>query len=153
MKVMQYSLVLLICFSWHAYSCSPGVMFHCQINNEWIDLFFDNHGVAHYVHRKNGVVDLSLNNKTNEGLFKISFQGLSGGGEAHVKFSNKSYDYYLYDITAHSGEDYTFVSGVAVLKDGVLLSNRECMNDATICSDAYEHLPEVDQGEVSFFPR
>jgi hypothetical protein len=150
MKKIKYPLLLLLCFSCRSFAYGNGIMFHCQINKEWVDLFFDASRVAHYVHSKNGVIDLSLDNGDDINIFKFSFRGLSGGGETHIKFSNHSYDYYLYDITAHSGEDYTFKSGVAVLKDGVVLSNKECINDATILRDAYEGLPRFEQDHISF---
>jgi hypothetical protein len=150
MRKFKYPLLLLLCFSCRSFAYDNGIMFHCQINKEWADLFFDASGVVHYVHSKNGVIDLSLDNRLKKDLFRISSMPLNGGGEAHIKFSNHSYDYYLYDITAHSGEDYTFKSGVAVLKDGVVLSNKECINDATILRDAYEGLPRFEQDHISF---
>lgn len=150
MKFKCCFLLLVIIFPARVFAGSDGIMFHCQIDKEWIDLFFDIDRIAHYVHSKNNVIDLALDNRKNANFFQMSFTGLSGGGQAHIKFTNGGYDYYLYDITAHSGDYPTFKSGVAVLKDGVVLSNRECMNGATILSDAYERLPEFEQDPISF---
>ena len=150
MKFKYYLPFLAMTIPAPAFAGSDGIMFHCQIGKEWIDLFFDINRVAHYVHSKKNVIDLALDNRVNVNFFQMSFTGLSGGGEAHIKFTNDGYDYYLYDITAHSGDYPTFKSGVAVLRDGVVLSNRECINDATILSDAYERLPRFDQDPISF---
>ena len=150
MKFKYYLPFLAMTIPATAFAGSDGIMFHCQIGKEWIDLFFDIDRVAHYVHSKNNVIDLALDNRKNANFFQMSFTGLSGGGQAHIKFTNGGYDYYLYDITARSGDYPTFKSGVAVLKDGVVLSNRECINDATILSDAYERLPRFDQDPISF---
>ncbi len=150
MNGKNYSLILLLCVSCCSFADSNGVMFHCQINKEWIDIFIDAKGVTHYEHRKNNVIDLALDNQKNANLFKMSSIPLIGGGEAHIKFTNGGYDYYLYDITAHSDEEYIFKSGVAVLRDSVVLSNRECVNGATILSDAYERLPGFHQDPISF---
>lgn len=142
MKAKSCLLWLIISFPAPVFAGSDGIMFHCQIDKEWIDLFFDIDRVAHYVHSKSNVIDLALDNRKNANFFQMSFMGLSGGGQAHIKFTNGGYDYHLYDITAHSDEEYIFKSGVAVLKDGVVLSNRECINGATILSDAYERQGE-----------
>lgn len=150
MNKKHFPLILLLTFPYCGFAEDNSVMFHCQINKEWIDLSINNEGVTHYEHSKNNVIDLALDNQKNANLFKMSSISLIGGGEAHIKFTNGVYDYYLYDITAHIGEEYIFKSGVAVLRDGVVLSNRECINDATILSDAYERLPRFDQDPISF---
>ena len=150
MKAKFYLLWLIMSLPAPVFAGSNGIMFHCEIDKEWIDLFFDIDRVAHYVHSKDYVIDLALDNRKNTNFFQMSFTGLSGGGQAHIKFTNGGYDYYLYDITAHSGDYPTFKSGIAVLKDGVVLSNRECINDATILSDAYERLPSFHQDPISF---
>jgi hypothetical protein len=150
MKAKSYLLWLIISVPAPLFAGSDGIMFHCEIDKEWIDLFFDINRVAHYVHSKDYVIDLALDNRRDTNLFKMSSVPLVGGGQAHIKFTNGAYDYYLYDITAHSGDEYIFKSGVAVLKDGVVLSNRECINGATILSDAYERLPNFDQDPISF---
>ena len=52
MNGKNYSLILLLCVSCCSFADSNGVMFHCQINKEWIDMFIDAKGVTHYEHRK-----------------------------------------------------------------------------------------------------
>ena len=52
MKAKFYLLWLIMSLPAPVFAGSDGIMFHCEIDKEWIDLFFDIDRVAHYVHSK-----------------------------------------------------------------------------------------------------
>lgn len=150
MKAKFYLLWLIMSLPAPVFAGSDGIMFHCQIENGWVDLFLDIDGVTHYVHSKSNVIDLALDNHLNASFFKISSTMLIGGGEAHIKFTNGHYDYYIYDITADVGEAAISKSGIAVLNGGVVLDNQVCFNNANIRGEAYQRLPRFEQDFISF---
>lgn len=150
MKAKSYLLWLIISFPVPVLAGSDGILFHCEVDNGWVDLFWDADGVVHYVHSDGNVIDLALNNHRKIDLFKISSALLIGGGETHIKFTNGAYDYYIYDVTADLGETVISKSGIAVLRGGVVLDNLKCINDANIRGEAYQRLPRLEQDFISF---
>ncbi|WP_432240883.1 hypothetical protein [Herbaspirillum robiniae] len=84
------------------------------------------------------------------GKFFFSSTMYSGGGEAHIRFSNGGYDYILFDRTVRTNfkgptNDPQFSSGIVVRgPKGSKPSTRSCANDASIRSAAYEALPTED---------
>jgi ABC-type antimicrobial peptide transport system permease subunit len=83
MKAKSCLLWLIISFPAPVFAGSDGIMFHCEIDKEWIDLFFDIDRVAHYVHSKDYVIDLALDNRRDTNLFKMSSVPLVGGGQVN----------------------------------------------------------------------
>lgn len=81
------------------------------------------------------------------GKFFFSSTGYSGGGEAHVRFTNGGYDYILFDSTVRTNfkgpnNDPQFSAGIVVRSPkGGKPNIRSCGNDASIRSAAYEALP------------
>ncbi|WDZ97163.1 hypothetical protein Herbaro_05045 [Herbaspirillum sp. WKF16] len=81
------------------------------------------------------------------GKFLFSSTMYSGGGEAHIRFSNGGYDYILFDRTVRTNfkgptNDPQFSAGIVVRgPKGAKPSTRGCSNDASIKADAYEALP------------
>ena len=95
-------------------------------------------GVVSYVNLKNGYVNFIYQEDAVRNKFRLSSVPMNGGGQTRIKFSNNGYDYYLYEITHHSGENYVFKEGVAVVKNGKVISNKECENgDSTVREVAY----------------
>ena len=109
-------------------------------------------GVVSYVNLKNGYVNFIYQEDAVRNKFRLSSVPMNGGGQTRIKFSNNGYDYYLYEITHHSGEDYVFKEGVAVVKNGKVISNKECENgDSTVRNVAYDRLTEHEYDfDVSF---
>lgn len=81
------------------------------------------------------------------GKFLFSSTAYSGGGEAHIRFSNGGYDYILFDRTVRTNfkgptNDPQFSAGIVVRGPaGAKPNTRGCRNDASIKSDAYSALP------------
>lgn len=79
--------------------------------------------------------------KKNKGkLFFFSSTPYAGGGEAHIRFVNAGYTYYLYDRAVKGEGGPIFSSGVAIYRDGEKISNPTCENDASIHQSAYENM-------------
>jgi hypothetical protein len=149
MNIWCFSLLILFVGELHAegviyFKCVSGV-------NEYL-LSESDSGVVSYVNLKNGYVNFIIQESGMQNKFYLSSVPMNGGGQTRIKFSNKGYDYYLYEITHHSGEDYVFKEGVAVFKNGKVVSNKECENgDSTVRSVAYDRLTEREYDfDVSF---
>ncbi|MBP0599910.1 hypothetical protein J8I26_17505 [Herbaspirillum sp. LeCh32-8] len=84
------------------------------------------------------------------GKFFFSSTMYSGGGEAHIRFTNGGYDYILFDRTVRTNfkgptNDPAFSAGVVVRSlSGGRASTRSCTNDASIRAAAYDALPRED---------
>lgn len=84
------------------------------------------------------------------GTFFFSSTMYSGGGEAHIRFSNGGYDYLLFDRTVRTNfkgptNDPRFSAGIVVRGPrGSKPVTRGCSNDASIKADAYEALPREE---------
>lgn len=129
-----------------------GIYFKCVVGaNEYL-LSESDSGVVSYVNLKNGYVNFVIQESDMQNKFYLSSVPMNGGGQTRIKFSNNGYDYYLYEITHHSGEDYVFKEGVAVVKNGKVISNKECENgDSTVRNVAYDRLTEHEYDfDVSF---
>lgn len=63
--------------------------------------------------------------------FHLSRAGFSGGGELHIRFETARHEYILFERTVRTGFDGgenrpEFSRGIAVRRDGKLLSTRPC---------------------------
>lgn len=88
--------------------------------------------------------DLEIDQKMGRGTFHLSSTPLIGGGETHIRFSNKGYTYYLYDrISAVAGGDGGSAE-IIVYRDRRKVFDRLCENDASIRQEAYLILPRED---------
>jgi hypothetical protein len=84
--------------------------------------------------------ELSSNDNKSAPVFYFSNIPYSGGGEAHVRFSNQEYTYYLYDKTIKTDEGPTFSAGIVIYKKQDKISNLVCGNDASIHESAYQSI-------------
>lgn len=118
-----------------------GVYFRCISGvNEYL-LSEGDDGFVSYINLKNGYVNFVYQEDVVRNKIYISSVPMNGGGQTRIRFSNHGYDYYLYEITHHSGEDYVFKEGVAVVRNGKVISNKECENgDSTVRQIAYSAL-------------
>ena len=142
MNIFVCVLILMLSDSLHA---AGNIYFRCISGvNEYLLSEGDN-GFLSYINLKNGYVNFIYQEDDVRNKVYISSVPMNGGGQTRIRFSNKGYDYYLYEITHHSGEDYVFKEGVAVVKDGKVISNKECENgDSTVRQVAYSALGRED---------
>jgi hypothetical protein len=110
-------------------------------------------GTLQYRFGQPGHVDLAYPATPDRpaGHFHFSSTAYSGGGEAHLAFSNDGYDYLLYDRTIAGDWDkqghrpHAFSTGVLVRKGRRIVSNRRCLKaDDSMRQSAYEDLPSED---------
>ena len=85
-------------------------------------------------------VEVSNEGGGKEQVFRFSFAPYAGGGEAHIRFKQSEYTYYLYDYTIRTDEGPTFSAGVAIYRRDKRISNLNCVNDASIRASAYESI-------------
>ncbi len=149
MSIWYCALLLLFSGGLHA---EGTIYFKCVVGvNEYL-LSESDSGVISYVNLKNGYVNFVFQENGIQNNFYLSSVPMNGGGQTRIKFSNHGYDYYLYEITHHSGENYVFKEGVAVVKNGEVISNKECENgDSTVRNVAYDRLTEHEYDfDISF---
>lgn len=81
--------------------------------------------------------------------FKFSSTAYAGGGEAHIRFENNGYTYFIYDKDIKESDGgLNSTAGIIVKKDMKTISNMQCENDATIRSEAYELMPKEDYKDI-----
>lgn len=83
---------------------------------------------------------ISDNKKSKKDVFYFSNTPYAGGGEAHIRFSQFDYTYYLYDRTIKTDEGPTFSAGIVIYKGKKKISNLTCNNDASIREGAYQSI-------------
>lgn len=132
--------VLFLFFS-NALRAEGSIYFRCIIGaNEYLLSESDNGNVS-YVNLRNGYVNFFFPESADEYAFHLASAPMAGGGQTRIKFSNHGYDYYLYEITHRVDDGYFFKQGVAVVKNGKIISNKECENeDSTVQKAAYDAL-------------
>ncbi|WP_322015971.1 hypothetical protein [Paraburkholderia sp. J12] len=124
--------------------CKSGelTIFNCALSKSISSLCqSSDKGVLTY---RNGIdreVRFELSNKGNQNspVFFFSNTPYAGGGEAHIRFSNQEYTYYLYDKTIKTDEGPTFSAGIVIYKKNKI-SNLVCSNDASIHEEAYQSM-------------
>ena len=121
------------------------IYFRCVVGvNEYL-LSESDGGNVSYVNLKNGYINFVLQESADEDTFHLASAPMAGGGQTRIKFSNHGYDYYLYEITHRIDDGYFFKQGVAVVKNGKIISNKECANDdSTVQKAAYDALLRGD---------
>jgi hypothetical protein len=149
-KFVAYASVFFM-FSANSYAegmCKTGekIIFNCQLKDEVASICL-NEKIMAFVYRDGTAERLNLQvprpgERGNANPFYFSNVSYAGGGEAHVRFSQGGYDYYLYDKTIKSDDGPEFSSGVVVLKNNQRLANLVCNNDAAIHHEAYGKIPK-----------
>ena len=117
------------------------IYFKCVVGaNEYL-LSESDSGVVSYVNLKNGYVNFIYQGDEKQNIFYLSSAPMSGGGQTRIKFNNRDYEYYLYEITHRIEGGYFYKQGVAVVQNGKIIFNKECDNDdSTIQPIAYNSL-------------
>lgn len=94
-----------------------------------------------------GKLRLQISEPNKGSIFFLSSTPYAGGGEAHIRFSNADYTYYLYDKTIKSDDGPIFSSGIVIYHHAKRISNLICSNDASIHQKAYGRItsePYID---------
>ena len=118
-------------------------VFNCELSKSISSMCrYSDNGVLTYRNGIDGKVNFELSNYANKNnpVFYFSNIPYAGGGEAHIRFANQEYIYYLYDKTVKTDEDPTFSSGIVIYKKQRKISNLVCNNDASIRESAYESI-------------
>ncbi|GAA7765430.1 hypothetical protein HpMS107_37360 [Helicobacter pylori] len=72
--------------------------------------------------------------------FYFSYRPYAGGGEAHIKFSNNGYRYYIYDKIIKADDGHDFSAGIVVYRGDKKVANLGCINNASIRQQAYSSI-------------
>ncbi len=130
----------LILFSGCLYA-DGAIYFRCVVGANAYLLSESDDGIVSYVNLKNGYVNFVYQADAWPKIFYLSSAPMNGGGQTRIKFSNHGYEYYLYEITHRTEDGYLFKQGVSVVKNGKIISNKECDNDdSTVQQVAYNAL-------------
>jgi hypothetical protein len=121
------------------------VFFNCELSKSIASLCQSDDGATIYRHGRGGKVDMQVSDDNEKGrghVFFFSSTGYAGGGEAHIRFSQSRYTYYLYDKTIKTEDGPYFSSGIVILKDDKKITNLVCDNDASVRARAYQSMTE-----------
>jgi hypothetical protein len=124
-------------------NANEAVIFNCELARSITSLCKSiKNGVLTY---RNGIgtkinMQLSDEGKDKDSTFFLSSTPYAGGGESHIRFSQSSYSYYLYDKTVKTSEGPEFSAGIVIYKGKRKISNYACKNDASIRAAAYESM-------------
>jgi hypothetical protein len=77
-------------------------------------------------------------------LFLLSNTQYAGGYESHIRFSNRSVTYLLYDKSVKTDGGPEASAGIVVYEKGQKLANLICENDASFSAKAYEAMRTED---------
>jgi hypothetical protein len=119
------------------------VIFNCELKKSTSSLCKskDHHTLTYRNGTKNKTnIEISDYQQTQKNLFLFSNTFYSGGGEAHIRFSNSGYTYYLYDKTIKTDDEPIFSAGIAIYQGEKKISNLICNNDAAIHQEAYQDI-------------
>ena len=115
-------------------------MFVCPVGRKLVSVCGQG-GKATYRYGSSGKVELSSQALT------MAERSFSGGGETQVYFRNGPFTYLVYDKTVRTSfssngrHDPDFTSGLVVLKEGHVVSSKQCGTDASISAAAGRMMP------------
>lgn len=126
-------------------------VFSCQIKNKKAELCYSK--VANsfvYRFKKGNVVQLQYPKiPSGSDLFKFSSTGYAGGGEAHIRFENDGYTYFIYDKDVKESDgSLNSIAGIMAKKGAKTIANMQCDNDAPIHSEAYTLIPKENYDDI-----
>jgi hypothetical protein len=126
-------------------------VFSCQIKNKKAELCYSK--VANsfvYRFKKGNVVQLQYPKMPNgSDSFKFSSTGYAGGGEAHIRFENDGYTYFIYDKDVKESDGgLSSIAGIMAKKGAKTIANMQCDNDAPIHSEAYTLIPKENYEDI-----
>jgi hypothetical protein len=142
--------------------CTPAedVIFQCDLKGKRLSLcasrdFSTNGGTVQYRYGVPAKMELLYPETPQPARDRFFFSSTpySGGGEAHIRFSNGDYDYILFDRTVRTAfgngpNNPEFTSGVVTRRKGTVVSRRLCSNNGAIVSKAYEALPKEEFEDI-----
>lgn len=85
-------------------------------------------------------------NKKNKFFFSSTMY--PGGGESHIRFSNGTYNYFLFDRTIKEDDGPASSSGVVIFNKQKRIAASECQNDASIHAEAYSNLTKEEYKNI-----
>jgi hypothetical protein len=77
-------------------------------------------------------------------VFLLSNAQYAGGYESHIRFSNGSVTYLLYDKSVKRDNGPEASVGIVVYNEGQKIANLSCENNASISAEAYEAMRQED---------
>ncbi|WP_321783649.1 hypothetical protein [Paraburkholderia sp. J94] len=135
--------------------CKPGEqpIFNCELKASVASLCLDASKKI-FVYRNGTTGKLNLQVPRSDDLatgspFHFSYAPYSGGGEAHVRFRQGAYNYYLYDRTYRTDDGPDFSAGIVIFKNDRKIANLACTNDASIHQQAYMQIPQETYRDIS----
>ncbi|WP_429443925.1 hypothetical protein [Paraburkholderia sp. 40] len=153
---IEFGLAIIYFYSAAAYAegmCNDNemIVFNCQSNRSTASLCKEMGGDAlTYRHGKMNRIDLEVSAVGLRKKEKFYFSSIpySGGGEAHIRFFNGGYTYFLYDKTVRVDEGPEFSSGIVVYRHGRKISQETCNNDASIQHAAYSEIKKEEYMDI-----
>jgi hypothetical protein len=158
MKKIQFiialSINLFFISSAHAEGmCREGeaAIFNCEMQRSISSLCESKDSSV--VSYRNGIgekvnIEISSDGANERKVFYFSNTPYAGGGEAHIRFSQSGYTYYLYDKTIKSNDGPEFSAGIVVYRGERKISNLICNNDASIRQSAYHDIDKENYRSI-----
>ncbi|WER48216.1 hypothetical protein CupriaWKF_25805 [Cupriavidus sp. WKF15] len=156
MKLSHFPILVLMLFGWslHAYAdnlCKDdeAAVFNCELPQKKSSLCqARSDGALVYRSGRRGRIDIEISNRKKIDAFRFSYTPYAGGGEAHIKFLNGDYKYYLYDKTIKIDDDHNLSAGIVIYLGDKRVANLICLNDASIKQQAYEGMTREEYRDV-----
>ena len=143
--------VMLMLFSKNMMACEGWKFYHCEIGEDLYALFLASPTKLIYVHEHGGVNKFKYPKNENTGGYTLERDISPMGEQTSIHFNNDGYDYYLYNFMSPSRDGGAIANGVAVAKNGAIVSNKLCENpDSIIRCPAYDLLPRAKSNGVLF---
>ncbi len=150
-RLQKMLIISVFLFGHAAIACEGWEFFHCSVGNDLYALFLASPTKLIYVHEHGGVNRLKYPNNEYGGGFVLERDVKSAGEQTSIHFTNEGYDYYLYNFISPPTDGGVVTNGVAVIKDGNVISNKICKNQSSIIRcPAYDLLPRAKSNGVLF---
>jgi hypothetical protein len=132
-------------------ACEGWKFYHCEINDDLYALLLASPTKLIYVHDRGGVNQFKYPKSGRPGGYTLERDINPMGEQTSIHFNNEGYDYYLYNFISPSRDGGAIANGVAVAKDGIIISSKLCENpDSMIRCPAYDLLPRAKSNGVLF---
>ncbi|WP_162067749.1 hypothetical protein [Burkholderia sp. THE68] len=123
-------------------------IFNCEFSQSMSSLCESSDGSIIYRSGEKNKIKLEISNRRKENFFYLSSRPLVGGGETHVRFNNGEYTYYMFDRMSVTKDGSDSSAGVIAFKNGRIIFNRTCANDASVRQRGYQILPREDFNDI-----
>jgi len=150
-RLQKMLIISVFLFGHAAIACEGWEFFHCSVGNDLYALFLASPTKLIYVHEHGGVNKFKYQKSENTGGYTLERDISPMGEQTSIHFNNEGYDYYLYNFISPSRDGGAISNGVAVAKNGAIVSNKLCENpDSIIRCPAYDLLPRAKSNGVLF---